>query len=150
MLLQLYLYYPQGFCNRVFSLDKCRKSRMPSLVAKASSLPLQLSIGTVACRQHLYSSFIYLSLPKSPRQFVFAGFCPLYSPLRTNIKNVGLYFSYWFLEVLDYLILQISKAHEINRERLQPTFFGELREIVQISRNQNLSKNALLCHINTY
>lgn len=38
----------------------------------------------------------------------------------------------------------------MHRERLPLTLFGELREMVQISRNQSLSKNALLCHINTY
>ena len=45
----------------MFSLDECRKSRMPSLVAKATLLPLPSLPGTVACRNFVsLSSFCFV------------------------------------------------------------------------------------------
>lgn len=48
-------------------------------------------------------------------------------------KVVGLFYTYSFYEVLNYLITQIRKAHDATRERFMLIFLSEIYEIVQVS-----------------
>ena len=77
----------------MFSLDGFKESRMPSLEAKASSLPLPLSIGTMACRILILSFFSCFYLRPSPKDdLYFADFARFVFPLRTDIKKRGTLF----------------------------------------------------------